>query len=48
MPCAKKREGKTCNFELLALPSAKENGDIYVYGHSQHSKHPFMTGWYKQ
>jgi hypothetical protein len=45
MPCGKKKFGKTCNFELLALPSADlESGHIHVYGHSEHSNHPFISG----
>jgi hypothetical protein len=47
MPCSKKRRGKTCDFELLALPSAElelEDGDIHADGHPQHSDHPSTSG----
>jgi hypothetical protein len=43
MPCIKKRGGKLCDFELMALPSKLKKGHIHVYAHSKHSDHPFLT-----
>jgi hypothetical protein len=41
MPCIRKRKGKTCDFELLAMPSADlDSGEIHVYGYFEHN-HPF-------
>jgi hypothetical protein len=42
MPCARKRTGRGCNFELLALRPNLVSWDIHVYAHSQHN-HTFVA-----
>jgi hypothetical protein len=39
MPCVKKKEGKTCDFELRAVRPDLESGSIHIYAHSEHTHH---------